>query len=49
MLGIFNLSVLVPALMYDSETMLWKEKERSRIRDVQINNFIGLPWYWENG
>ena len=25
-------TVFVPALMYGSETMLWKEKERSRIR-----------------
>ena len=28
-------------LMYGSET-IWKEKERSRIKDVQINNFRGL-------
>ena len=40
MLGICRLSVLVlnetllvPALTYDSETMLYKEKVRSRIRD----------------
>ena len=25
-------SLLLPAIMYDSETMIWKEKERSRIR-----------------
>ena len=30
MLGIYSLSVLVPVLMYGSETMLWKE-ERSRM------------------
>ena len=26
--------LLVPVLMYGSKTMLWKEKERSRIRAV---------------
>ena len=31
-------TLLVPILMYGSETMLWKEKERSRIRAVQIDN-----------
>ena len=29
--------LLVPVLMYGSET-LWKEKERSRIRAVQMSN-----------
>ena len=33
--------LLVPVLMYSSETMLWK-KERSRIRAVQMNNLRGL-------
>ena len=28
----------LPVLMYDSETMIGKEKERSRIRAVQIEN-----------
>ena len=28
--------------MYGSETMIWKEKDRSRIRAVQINNLRGL-------
>ena len=28
--------------MYGSETMLWKEKERSRIRAVQMDNLRGL-------
>ena len=28
-------SLLLPVLMYDSETMLWKKKEKSRIRTVQ--------------
>ena len=35
-------TLLVPVLMYDSETMLWKEKERSRIRAVQMDNLRGL-------
>ena len=29
-------------LMYGSETMLWREKERSRIRVLQMNNLRGL-------
>ena len=33
---------LVPVLTYSSETMLWKEKERSRITAVQIDNLRGL-------
>ena len=48
MLGICSLSVLVlhktllvPLLMYGSETILWKE-ECSRIRAVQMNNLGGL-------
>ena len=28
--------------MYDSEKMLWKEKERSRIRAAQMDNFRGF-------
>ena len=28
--------------MYDSETMLWEEKERSRVRAVQVDNFRGF-------
>ena len=32
----------VPVLMYASETMLWKEKERSRVRAVQMDNLRGL-------
>ena len=34
-------SLLVPVLMYNSETMTWKEKEKSRIRAVQIDNLRG--------
>ena len=49
MLGICSLSVLVlhetllvPVLKYGSETMLWKEKKRSRVRAVQMDNLRGL-------
>ena len=28
--------------MYGSETMLWKEKERSRVKAVQMDNLRGL-------
>ena len=48
MLWISNLIVLVlhetlivPVLMYGSETKLWKE-ERSRVRAVEMNNLKGL-------
>ena len=41
MLGVYSSSVivlhetlLVPVLIHGSETMIWKEKERSRIRGV---------------
>ena len=33
--------LLVPLLMFDSETMIWKEKERSRIRAVDMDNLRG--------
>ena len=50
MLGIFLVecarvlheTLLVPAIMYGSETMLWKGKERSRVRGVQMDNLRGL-------
>ena len=35
-------TLLVPALMYDTEKMLWKEKERSRVKAVQMDNLRGL-------
>ena len=35
-------TLLVPVLMYGSEARLWKEKERSRVRAVQMNNLRGL-------
>ena len=34
--------LLVPVLTYDSEKMIWKEKDRSRIRAVQMDNLRGL-------
>ena len=34
--------LFAPVLMYGSKTMLWKEKEISRIRAVQIDNLKGL-------
>ena len=40
-------TLLVPFLMYGSETMKWKEeKERSRIRAVQMVNLRGLLGGW---
>ena len=35
-------SLLVPVLTYGSEAMIWREKERSRIRAVQMDNLRGL-------
>ena len=35
-------SLLVPVLTYGSHTMIWMEKERSRIRDVHMDNIRGL-------
>ena len=35
-------TLLLFLLMYCSETMLWKENERSRIRVVHIDNLRGL-------
>ena len=32
-------SLLVPILRYSSDTMIWREKERTRIRAVQMDNF----------
>ena len=32
----------MPVLTYGGETMVWREKERSRIRAVQMNNLRGL-------
>ena len=38
----FHEPLFIPVLMYSSETMIWKEKERSRIRAVQVDNLRGL-------
>ena len=35
-------TLLVPVLMYGSKTMLWKEKERSKVRVVQMDNLRRL-------
>ena len=35
-------TLLLLLLMYGSKTMLWKEKEIFRIRDVQMDNLKGL-------
>ena len=35
-------TLLVPILMDGSETMLWKEMERSRVRAVPMDNLGGL-------
>ena len=35
-------TLLVPVIMYGSETMLWEKKERSRVRPVQMDNLRGL-------
>ena len=40
--GDLHETFLVPVITYGSETILWKEKERSRIRAVQIDNLRGL-------
>ena len=35
-------TLIVPVLMYGSETMIWKEEERSRIRAVQMDKIRSL-------
>ena len=35
-------TLLAPVHMYGSEAMLWKEKEKSRIRAAQMDNLRGL-------
>ena len=34
--------IALPVLLYDSETMIWREKERSMIRSVEMNNLRDL-------
>ena len=40
--SVLHETLLVPVLMYCSETMIWKEKELSRIRAIQMDNLRGL-------
>ena len=40
MLGVYTLSV--PPLIYDSDTMIWKEKESSRIRTLHMDSLRGF-------
>ena len=35
-------TLLEHVLIYGSETMIWKEKDRSRIKAVQMNDLRGL-------
>ena len=35
-------TLFIAVLMYGSETMLWKEKERCRIKAVQMDNLRGM-------
>ena len=39
---VLNEEFLVPVLMYGNETMIWKEKERSRIIAVHADNLRGM-------
>ena len=39
---VLHVSLLVPVLTYSSESIIWKENERSRIKVVQMDNFRGL-------
>ena len=42
MLGVCSLSVLWSCMRHCSSLLLWMEKERSRIRAVQMDNLRGL-------
>ena len=35
-------ALLLPILLYGSETMVWREKERSRIRVLKVDSLRGL-------
>ena len=39
---VMNESLLVLVVTYGSETMIWREKERPRIKAVQMDNLRGL-------
>ena len=40
--GVFHETLLDPVLMYGRETMLWREKEISRVRAIQMDNHRGF-------
>ena len=40
--GVLQESLLVPVLTYGNETIIWRKKERSSIRVVQMDNLRGL-------
>ena len=40
--GVLYESLQIPFLTYGNETMIWREKERSRIRAVQVDKLKGL-------
>ena len=40
--GVVHKSLLVPVVTCGSETRIWREKERSRIRAVHVENHRGL-------
>ena len=37
-------ALLVPVMLYGSKTMVWRKKNRSKIRVVQMNNLRGLGY-----
>ena len=39
---VLHKSLLVPVLTYGRETVIWREKEKSWIRAVQVDNLKGL-------
>ena len=39
---VFHVSMLLPVFTYGNETMIWREKERSRIRAVQMDKLRSL-------
>ena len=41
---VLNESLMVPVLTYGSETVLWREKERSRIMVVQMETTSEVCW-----
>ena len=41
-------SMLIPVLMYNSESMVWKRKYRSKVQAVQMDNLRGCVRCEEN-